>query len=185
MRAYNELGFDTRPSVRAFSITLLIIARARKLKNKARKAQDLLQRMSREGVRPNVICFNAVLNACAFTGNDDEKEEAFAIACGAFDHLRGDPDLAPTDVSYGTFFKSIRKLMPASDVRDRLVKGLFKRCSDEGLVSHFVLKEVSSMNVDYQSLLEGVTDYGNLPLTWSSNVENDVTYKTKQISRKK
>jgi len=60
--------------------------------------------------------------------------------------------------------------MPASDVRDQLVKGLFRRCCSEGLVSHFVLKEVTEMNVDYQSLLEGVTDFGNLPKTWSSNV---------------
>mmetsp|Transcript_37220 Transcript_37220/g.89094 ORF Transcript_37220/g.89094 Transcript_37220/m.89094 type:complete len:724 (+) Transcript_37220:152-2323(+) len=181
MRSYNELGFQTRPTVRAFSITLLILARARKLKNKARKAQDLLQRMTREGIRPNVICFNAVLNACAFTGNEDEKEEAFTIACFAFDQLRGDPDLAPSHISYGTFLKACRKLMPAGDVRDRLVKGLFRRCCSQGLVSHFVLKEMTAMNVDYQSLLEGVSGYGNLPPTWSSNVENEVTYKNTRV----
>ena len=50
---------------------------------------------------------------------------------------------------------------------------LFRKCCQDGLVSDFVLKEMSDLSSPdlYQSLLKGVAnDYGNLPKSWSSNV---------------
>ena len=81
--------------------------------------------------------------------------------------------LKPTHVSYGTFLKAIKKMMPESEVRDDLAKGLFRKCCQDGLVSDFVLSEMAGIcTADmYQSLLSGVTnDYGNLPMSWSANV---------------
>lgn len=126
---YSE-GYDSvRPCTRAYSIVLSTIARSRK-KNKALKAQELIQKMETEyrngnnACRPNVYSYNAVLNAAAFSGRDEkEQEEAFKVACLTFDELRMSDYLEPSDVSYGTFLKAIKKLMPESDVRDNLVKG--------------------------------------------------------------
>jgi hypothetical protein len=74
--------------------------------------------------RPNVYSYNAVLNAAAFSGRDEgEMEDAFRVACLTFDELRMSDYLEPSDVSYGTFLKAIKQLMPESDVRDNLVKG--------------------------------------------------------------
>ncbi len=66
-----------------------------------------------------------MLNACAFTGKDlQEQEEAFKVACLTFDELRMSDYLHPSAVSYGTFLKAIKKLMPGSEVRDKLVQGV-------------------------------------------------------------
>ena len=180
MNAFYQEGHDSvRPCVRAYSIVLNIIARSR-LKSKAIVAQELLHKMEAEyrggnsACRPNVYSYNAVLNAAAFSGREEgEHEDAFRVACLTFDELRMSDYLEPSDVSYGTFLKAIYHLMPESDVRDNLVKGLFRKCCRDGLVSNFVLKEMTSLATPdlYQSLLKGNTNnYGNLPKTWSCNV---------------
>eukprot|EP00579_Thalassiosira_antarctica_P025350 CAMPEP_0202004854 /NCGR_PEP_ID=MMETSP0905-20130828/10061_1 /ASSEMBLY_ACC=CAM_ASM_000554 /TAXON_ID=420261 /ORGANISM="Thalassiosira antarctica, Strain CCMP982" /LENGTH=1035 /DNA_ID=CAMNT_0048562299 /DNA_START=41 /DNA_END=3148 /DNA_ORIENTATION=+ len=180
MEDYYSEGYDSvRPCARAYSIVLSTIARSRR-KNKALEAQELLHRMESEYIggnsacRPNVYSYNAVLNAAAFCGRDErEQEEAFKVACLTFDELRMSDYLQPSHVSYGTFLKAIKKLMQESDVRDNLVKGLFRKCCREGLASDFVLKEMADLSTPglYQSLLEGVTnEYGNLPKSWSANV---------------
>lgn len=182
MEGFYADGYDAvRPCARAYSIVLSTIARSRR-KNKARKAQELLHRMESEYVagnsacRPNVISYNAVLNAAAFCGRDGkEQEEAFKVACLTFDELRMSDYLQPSHVSYGTFLKAIKKLMPKKryQARDNLVKSLFRKCCRDGLVSTFVLKEMSTLSQPglYQSLLGGVTnEYGNLPKSWSARV---------------
>lgn len=180
MNAFYQEGHDSvRPCVRAYSIVLNIIARSR-LKCKAIAAQELLHKMEAEyrggnsACRPNVYSYNAVLNAAAFSGRDEgDQEDAFRVACLTFDELRMSDYLEPSDVSYGTFLKAIYHLMPESDVRDNLVTGLFRKCCRDGLLSNFVLKEMTGLATPdlYQSLLKGNTnDYGNLPKTWSCNV---------------
>lgn len=126
---YAEGHDAVRPCVRAYSIVLSIIARSRR-KDKAVKAQELLHRMESEhrsgnsACRPNVFSYNAVLNAAAFSGRDErEQEDAFRVACSTFDELRMSNYLQPSDISYGTFLKAIKHLMPESEVRDNLVKG--------------------------------------------------------------
>lgn len=177
---YSE-GYDSvRPCTRAYSIVLSTIARSRR-QNKALKAQELLHRMESEyrggnsACRPNVYSYNAVLNAAAFSVREEkEHEDAFKVACLTFDELRMSDYLQPSDVSYGTFLKAIKKLMPESEVRENLVKGLFRKCCKDGLVSNFVLKEMADLSTPdlYQTLLKGVTnDYGNLPTSWSTNVK--------------
>ena len=182
MQNYYVEGYSSvRPCTRAYSIVLSTIARSRRT-NKARKAQDLLHQMESEyrggnqSCRPNVISYNAVLNAAAFSGRDEqEQEEAFKVACLTFEELRMSDYLQPSHISYGTFLKAIKNLMPESDVRDNLVQGLFRRACREGLVSDFVLKEMGDLAGEnpelYQTLLQGYTsDYGILPEHWSENV---------------
>lgn len=126
---YSEGHDSVRPCVRAYSIVLATIARSRR-KNKALEAQELLHKMEAEyrggnsACRPNVYSYNAVLNAAAFSGREEgELEDAFRVACLTFDELRMSDYLEPSDISYGTFLKAIKQLMPESDVRDNLVKG--------------------------------------------------------------
>jgi hypothetical protein len=129
-------GFESvRPCARAYSIVISTIARSRK-KGKAVKAQEILHRMESEyrkgniQARPTVYSYNAVMNAAAYTpkGDEREQEEAFKVACLTFDQLIMSDYLKPSHVSYGTFLKAIQNLMPSSDVRDDLVKSVFRRC---------------------------------------------------------
>ena len=129
-------GYDSvRPCARAYSIVISTIARSRK-KGKSLKAQEILHRMESEyrkgniSARPTVYSYNAVLNAAAYTprGDEREQEDAFKVACLTFDQLRMSDYLEPTHVSYGTFLKAIQSHMPSSDLRDNLVKRIFRRC---------------------------------------------------------
>ena len=177
---YSE-GYSVRPCTRAYTIVLSTIARSRR-RDKATKAFELLHKMEREykagnlSCRPNVISYNSVLNAAAFSSKDceqGEQEEAFKVACLTFDELRMSDYLQPTHISYGTFLKAIKNLMPDSDVRDNLVQGLFRKASMDGLVSDFVLKEMRDLATPdlYHSILKGHTnDFGILPKSWSANV---------------
>jgi len=177
---YSE-GYPVRPCTRAYTIVLSTIARSRR-RDKATKAFELLHKMEREykagnlSCRPNVISYNSVLNAAAFSSKDceqGEQEEAFKVACLTFDELRMSDYLQPSHISYGTFLKAIKNLMPDSDVRDNLVQGLFRKASMEGLVSDFVLKEMRDLATPdlYHSILKGHTnDFGILPKSWSANV---------------
>ncbi len=174
---YSEGHECVRPCARAYSIVISTIARSKK-KDKAQLAQEILHRMESEyrkgndSARPTVYSYNAVLNAAAFTNGDEmEQEQAFKVACLTFDELRNSDYLRPSHVSYGTFLKAINKLMPESDVRNDLVKGLFRRCCRDGQVGDLVLRSMKSLTTPdlYQSLLEGVVDYG-LPKSWSANV---------------
>ena len=55
--------------------------------------------------KPNVICFNTILNACAFSasGGDDEKKQALSVAVKTLKILREEQYARPDAVSYGMF----------------------------------------------------------------------------------
>ena len=180
MEDFHSEGYESvRPCARAYSIVISTIARSRK-RDKAVKAQEMLRRMESEYVkgnvvaRPTVYSYNAVLNAAAFTSGDErDQEEAFRVACLTFDELRMSEYLQPTHVSYGTFLKAIRKLMPDSEMREKLVTSVFRRCCKEGLVGDMVLREMKALSSPdfYQSLLEGYgTKLGIPPKSFSANV---------------
>lgn len=182
MEDFYAEGYEAvRPCVRAYSTVITTIARSRK-RNKAVKAQEMLRRMESQYVkgniaaRPNVYSYNGVLNAAAFTNGDEkDQEEAFRVACLTFDELRMSEHLQPSHVSYGTFLKAIRNLMPESEMREKLVTSVFRRCCKEGLVGDMVLREMKAISSPdfYQSLMEGVgygTKLGIPPKSFSANV---------------
>ena len=182
MEEFHAEGYESvRPCARTYSTVITTIARSRK-RNKALKAQEMLRRMESEYVkgnvaaRPNVYSYNGVLNAAAFTtGDERDQEEAFRVACLTFDELRMSEYLKPTHVSYGTFLKAVRKLMPDSEIREKLVSSVFRRCCKEGLVGDMVLKEMKALSSPdfYQSVLKGVgygTKLGIPPKSFSANV---------------
>ena len=180
MENFYAEGYESvRPCARAYSIVITTIARSKR-RGKAELAQEILRRMESEyrkgniAARPTVYSYNAVLNAAAFTNGDEiEQEQAFKVACLTFDELRMSDYLQPSHVSYGTFLKCIKNLMPKSSIRDDLVKGVFRRCCRDGQVGDLVLRNMKGLSSPdfYQTLLEGVedADYG-LPKKWSANV---------------
>lgn len=73
---------------------------------------------------PNIICFNTILNACAFSAmaGDDEKKEALAAAVKTFKMLREKNFARPDALSYGNMLKCIANLMPIGDARSSMAK---------------------------------------------------------------
>lgn len=162
------------PTVQTFTALIMNFARSR-LTLKAVKAADVLRRMKQVGIRPNLISYNTVLNACEHTDSSDRvaTEEALKVACLTFDELRSSPSSKANHVTYGSFLGTLGNLMPP-DSRQEIVRLVFRRCCLEGQASKLVLKKLRSATVTedrYRGLLEG-HDENKLPASWTYNVSD-------------
>lgn len=138
---------------------------------------------------PNVICFNTILNACAFSasGGEDEKKHAMAVAVKTFKILRDDTYASPDAVSYGNMLKCCANLMPPGNARNSMASSIFSACCEEGMVGGMALDEIrrSIPSNDFLRLLAkcGYTrplkqhsnamsvDLRHLPRQWTANVK--------------
>mmetsp|Transcript_27817 Transcript_27817/g.67037 ORF Transcript_27817/g.67037 Transcript_27817/m.67037 type:complete len:201 (+) Transcript_27817:1-603(+) len=97
---------------------------------------------------PNVICYNTVLNSCAFSarGGEEERRRALAVAVETFNQMRqrgaAGQDVEPDAVSYGNMLKCCANLMPPGNHRNSFATRLFASCCDEGLVGGMCLDEI-------------------------------------------
>jgi len=161
------------PTVQTYTALMMNYARS-KLPNKAAKAEAVLRRMQENNVRPNIISYNAVLNACEYTNpsSSNATEQALTVACLVFDQVRKDPTVKPNHVTYGTFLAALGGLMPPAASRQEIVALVFQRCCVEGLVSGLVLRKLHSA-VDserlYRELLHGHNER-QLPNEWTCHV---------------
>jgi len=174
---YNSGNLNARPNVVSYTAVINCIARSKE-KRKAFKAMNVLQRMEEQyrlgnaSARPNVLAYNNVLNACAYTSGDrEEKEEAFKVACIIFDEIRTSDYLRLTHVTYGTFVAACGNLMPQSDVRNKLVEATFRRCCHDGLVSDLVIRQCKRRTTRdmYIELMNNVQET-KLPFKWTRNI---------------
>jgi len=166
------------PNSHVYTTLIQNYARSR-LPNKATKAYGVLRRMKENNIaRPNIVSYNSVLNACEHTNPSDQvtKEEALKVACIVFDEIRGDPNVAATHVTYGTFLGVLANLMP-SQSRRQIVELVFRRCCAEGQVSKLVLRKLRDAvppaeqedEDRYFELIKGYSE-SRLPYAWTSNV---------------
>ena len=165
------------------SYTSVISAYARSdATDKATKSQQILKRMIAlhreqevEAVKPSIYTFNAVLNACAYTFDQDEKIHALVVVVETLVAIQ---EFAKSDhTTYGTLLKAFVNLIPANDKRRRrVVKAVFKVCCTEGMVGNMVLRQLRfAAPADlYQELLGRHIDdevkLSSLPSKWSRNV---------------
>ena len=135
--------------------------------DKAKKGVAILHRMENaykngnKSAKPNVQAFNSCLNCCAYTTATEEKIEAFLIAVSAF--LMLEKYTEPDHVTFASFLKAVSKLIPRGEERRRqVVDVVFNRCCRDGLVSPFVLQQLSfaASGDQYQMLLQ---DYIETP----------------------
>lgn len=93
---------------------------------------------------PNIICFNTILNACAFSARagDDEKKEALSSAVKTFKMLREKCYAQPDALSYGNMLKCIANLMPIGDSRTSMASTIFSSCCEAGMVGGMALDEI-------------------------------------------
>ena len=176
---YNSGHLSVRPNVVTYTAVINCIARSKESR-KAFKAMNVLQRMEEqyrlgnESARPNVLAYNNVLNSAAYTfGDNEEKEEAFKIACIIFDEIRTSDYLRLTHITYGTFLAACGRLMPKGDMRNKLIEATFRRCCHDGLVSDMVVRQCKkSTNKEmYLRLMSSVKEESQLPRQWTRNVK--------------
>jgi len=163
-----------------FSFAIVINAWARSLEyGKAKKAQQLYLEMvdlyneGNRSLRPNVVIFNSVLNACAYTvGDDNEQQNAMGIAASMMKELKKSPHVNLDHITYGTFLKVILNEMPQSDARSQLVDTVFRKCAMNGQVGQFVLDMMKAIATPTQleELVGDHSSWKDLPEEWTCNV---------------
>lgn len=128
-------------------------------------------------LKPNVVAYNAVLNACAFTDGDAfESNKAVEIAQATLKDLEQSRFGKPDQVTYGTFLRMCGNQVPPCESREKLVALIFKKCMKDGQVGNLVLQQLSSVGSEelYFALI-GVSSFeevklSDLPKEWRENV---------------
>jgi len=143
--SYRAGNIDLKPTTVTYTTVIAAWARSRH-PQKAVKAQQILRRMSyikEKGSKPNVVTYNAVINACAFTcGSPDLKRMALAIATETYNEIRLTNSLSPDSITYSSLMKSCSNLLPMGVERNVAVAEVFGMCCQDGQVNEKVLMEL-------------------------------------------
>ncbi|KAL7576413.1 hypothetical protein ACA910_018217 [Epithemia clementina (nom. ined.)] len=166
-----------KPNVFAYTALIQNYAKSR-LPYKALEASKILQKMKTSKnpeVWPNIITYNAVLNAAEHSDSSGgaATEEALRVACVTFEEIRTSP-LTANHVTYASFLGVLGKLMPSS-ARQEIVGLVFRRACKEGQVSPLVLrklKQAVGTGQQFLSLMEGY-DEESIPDSWKANVREN------------
>lgn len=139
-----ERGF--RHSVISYNIVIKAWGRSGR-EDAVQKAEKLLERLEARGeIHPDTTTFSSVINCCAYyNGPEGGRGEAFEVAMRTFHKLCGSSHAQPNQITYGTLFKAIGKLLPAkkdAKRREELLRTLFAKCAASGLVDGFVLAQL-------------------------------------------
>lgn len=129
----------------AYSFTSILDGWAKsKLPQKAQNAQKFLHTMPREVLRTNIVPYNTVLNACAFSAEapKSEQRQALQIAVQLYKRLHQDGESLPQPdaITYGNMLKCIGYLVPPK-MKSEMAGPIFVTARQNGLVNEFVWKQ--------------------------------------------
>lgn len=102
------------------------------------------------------------------------SEEAFSIACRTFDEMR-QGGIPCDDITYASFLGVVNQQMPDSEVKDDLIKVVWKKCRLDGHVSPLVISRLQQTSASkskdsiISTWLEGHAP-NQLPPEWTRNV---------------
>lgn len=129
-------------------------------------------------LRPNVVAYNAVVNACAYTTDNEihESSRIVEIAHMTLKAMEQSDYVNPDQVTYGTFLKVCANHMSDCSTRQQVVEVLFKKCALVGQVGNYVIQQlriVADEELYYRlvgrSIYEDIT-LDDLPKDWTCNV---------------
>jgi Pentatricopeptide repeat domain len=157
--------------------------------NVFREMKALYRSGDHEHLKPNVIAYNAVMNACAFCNNVggggstsislQEQSHAMEMAHSILKEMEqssNEFNVTPDQVTYGTFLKVCANQLPDCSTRQQIVEVLFKKCVRDGQVGNLVLQQLKTMiNEELYMRLIGKPQNADitmedLPQEWWCNV---------------
>ena len=129
-------------------------------------------------VKPNVVAFTAVLNACARPVDESEKEDAFLIGQLIMEELSLGTFDKPNFLSFAAFLSVCSSTLPPGDYRDSVVRRSFQSCIAAGAVGNIVVEKlrVAASSELFDDLLgkyideNGVT---HLPNNWTKSIKGE------------
>lgn len=157
-------------------------AKSRKF-GKATRARAVLDKMKSYfalGViksPPNIYCYTAVINACAYTERDSiEQRDALEVFVTTYKEMINQEDVIPNNVTFFTALTALRTLLPPDQRRADAVGTVFKKCTELGMCTPSVIKRLQSvLGVEQLKDLvgddkvdeNGIVDCALLPAEWS------------------
>jgi hypothetical protein len=126
----------------------------------------------------NCICFVSC-QACAFSKNEDDREEALQIAFRVFDWLANQSELDPDSYTFTILLSVCANLLPRDDGNTRFLhaRGFFVACRDAGYVNDYVLRKLRQTveEDEFLNLIEYRTDStaAGMPSSWTRNAKID------------
>lgn len=109
--------------------------------------------------KADVKIYNDMLNAALISGDAslENREVAWKIMERTFHELQASTSVKPDHVSYSTFAKAHRFLLPVGELQFTKLRDLFLKCRACGLVDHKVLREALLLPEEWKTdLFEGV-----------------------------
>jgi len=153
---------------------------------KARHAYEILQHMRQLyeekpayiDLKPNVVAYTAVLNACSLPVNDAEQENALQIAQLVMEEMRIYKYDRPNFLTFSAFLQVLSSTLPYCKKRDKLSRDTFEQARDSGQVGYIVLEKLQIASPStYNDIVKEITqqdddcnDIVQIPFRWSSNV---------------
>jgi len=133
---------QVKPDVITFTTLMKCIAHSQ-VEKKANKAFIVFKNISKK----NIMSYNTLLNACAYSsfGDDDEKKKALILALEIFEEMRNSRIVQPDSVTYCNLLRACSNLLSnefSISKREKTAVLLFQECSKQGLVDESVLKEL-------------------------------------------
>lgn len=201
---YNAGNTNVKPDTISFSTCMNAIAKSKTYPHKAKKTKEILDLMwdlyrnektkndgSDFNLCPNIIAYNTVLNAAAFSAftSDEEKQEAFLTALSTFNELRSlDVDtIEPDEVTYGNMLKICANLLPRDHPqRNNMAKQLWKGACESGLVGDLVwneLKRAVPVDLFLELIPPNVSGRRDLPMEWRENVKVEMIEQRKRTGK--
>jgi hypothetical protein len=188
---FREGDQDFKPNTRTYTSVIDAWAKSGE-RGAARRAEQILNNMKSRyeaagdpDVKPNVHTANAVCNACAFSKNEEDREEALQIAFRVFNWLANQSDMNPDSYTFTILLSVCANLIPREDGQTRYeyARVLFERCRDAGYVNDYVLRKLRQ-TVTEEELL-GLVDYRteisahSMPAAWTRNAKLDSNHHPK------
>ena len=131
---------------------------------------------------PNIYCYTAVINACAYTERDSiEKRDALHVFVSTYKEMINEEDVVPNHVTFVTVFTALRNLLPADEKRVAAVGTVFEKCTEMGMCDQFVMKRLQSVlnTTQLKELVgddrvneSGIVNMALVPTEWSRNVQS-------------
>jgi hypothetical protein len=154
-------------------------------RSKARRAYQILQHMrelyqaeQNPTLKPNVVTYTAVMNACAMPADTEERDTALQIAQLTLEELRYCGEDAPNFLTYSAMLHVIATTRDEGDARDALAKQAFVDACRDGQVGRIVMEKfgiAASKEVYLEVLGDFVsnTEIAKLPIEWTRNVKGE------------
>jgi hypothetical protein len=183
-----QMGDDpmTRPNARTYTTLIQCYAKSRD-NNKARRALEILRDMKEmyketgnAEIRPNILTYNAAIDACArCQGNLEQQGNAIKIAFAILKAAEQDEHVQPNHITYATLIRATAHQLTSGPERSKVAAAVFTKAKEKGLVDFTTLKNLRKA-VDITTMAElcdgiadqnGSVDYNNIPAAWSKNIK--------------